>query len=168
MGTFRQLLAKAEESPEGWAEAMGAAQSMGLDTSAVPQQYDPAWARQQRFIIEAMDKDKDNLPGIAEELVAAGYEPGTDEFKKAIRGVIQNKYASEYVDENGNTRRRSALNLTGAAGGPQPGTVEDGYRFKGGNPADPGAWEPVGQGGQPAQGSAPFAEAFQDMSRPIG
>lgn len=29
------------------------------------------------------------------------------------------------------------------AGGPQPGTIEDGYAFKGGNPADPANWVPA-------------------------
>ena len=28
---------------------------------------------------------------------------------------------------------------------PAVGTIEDGYRFRGGNPADPNSWEPVGQ-----------------------
>jgi hypothetical protein len=30
--------------------------------------------------------------------------------------------------------------------GPQPGTVEDGFRFRGGNPSDPNNWEPVAGG----------------------
>jgi hypothetical protein len=42
-----------------------------------------------------------------------------------------------------------------AEAGPQPGQVEDGYRFKGGNPADPNSWEPV-QGGPTPQASGTF------------
>lgn len=40
------------------------------------------------------------------------------------------------------------------SGGPQPGVIEDGYRFKGGNPADPASWEQVG--GQTASPSGGF------------
>lgn len=142
MGVVRQLLAKAGQSPEGWAQAMSAAQSLGIDTSAIPQQYDPQWAQQQLFIMDALERDQDKLPGIAQELQAAGYQPGTPEFATAMRQVINSKYASDYVDPQGNTRRRSVLDLQ-RPGGPQPGTIEDGYRFKGGNPSDPNAWEPV-------------------------
>lgn len=42
-----------------------------------------------------------------------------------------------------------------APAGPAPGTVENGYRFKGGSASDPAAWEKVA-GGAPSQGGATF------------
>lgn len=42
-----------------------------------------------------------------------------------------------------------------AGQGPQPGAIEDGYRFRGGNPADPNNWEPVGGSGGNAAGVFP-------------
>jgi hypothetical protein len=37
----------------------------------------------------------------------------------------------------------------------QPGTIEDGYQYLGGDPANPSSWRPV-QGGAPSQGGATF------------
>lgn len=45
--------------------------------------------------------------------------------------------------------------LGAPAQGPQPGHTEDGFRFKGGNPADPNAWEQV-NGGPTPQASGGF------------
>lgn len=63
-----------------------------------------------------------------------------------IQGVpVTNADGSQgimFVRPGGMGRQTSA-----SAPSPSVGTVEDGYRFKGGNPADPNAWEPVGQGG---------------------
>lgn len=40
-------------------------------------------------------------------------------------------------------------------GAPQPGMIEDGMRFKGGNPADPNSWEPVAPAGGPEMTAPP-------------
>lgn len=40
-------------------------------------------------------------------------------------------------------QRAPAAPAQGASSGPQPGTVEDGYRFRGGNPSDPNSWERI-------------------------
>lgn len=66
-----------------------------------------------------------------------------------------------YYDEDGNRRRNDngprgnpiatpgkktggqVKRAASAASGPKPGAVEDGYRFKGGDPSDPKAWEKV-------------------------
>lgn len=99
-------------TPENYGQRLALAQQLGIDTSAAPQSFDPAWVQQNAQIMRfAVDKP-DELSGIAKELVNAGYQPDTPQFKSAMASVINSKYAAEYVDEFGNTRRRSALNVT--------------------------------------------------------
>lgn len=108
-------------TPENYSQRIAAAQQMGLDVAGVPQSYDPAWVQQNAAIFNAFAKDGgQQISGIARELQDAGYQPGTEAFNTAMRGVIENKYASEYVDEYGNTRRRSALSLGAPQPAPQP------------------------------------------------
>jgi|GEM_PF-5742124 len=104
------------KDPQTYAQSLAAAQQAGIDVSTVPQQYDPAWVDQQRLVVRAFNDDGgEKISGIARELVDAGYDLATPKGQTALRSVISNKYASEYVDASGNTRRRSALNLEGAA-----------------------------------------------------
>jgi len=147
MTTTAKLLDDARDEPT-YQRSLAAARQLGLDVSSAPPTFDPAWVDQQRMIVGAFTKDGGSqISGIARELSDAGYQPGTPEFAEAMRGVIQNKYASDYVDEQGNTRRRSALNLGGgmqpAANAPQP--------VDGGQPSDGGFMTPdqaraIGQG----------------------
>ena len=73
----------------------------------------------------------------------------------------QPKY--QVIPEGGtlvNTRDPAALaqvagQNTAPQGGPQPGAVEDGYRFRGGNPSDPNNWERAGGPTQAASGNFP-------------
>lgn len=151
-----KLLGMAQDEPT-YQRALAVARQYGLDVSQAPPQFDPEWVGGMRSLVTALS-DPETMKGIAYELQMAGYEPGTPEFEEAARSVISNKYATEYVDAQGNVRRRSALNLAPQQGGPQPGTVEDGYRFKGGNPADPSSWEQVGGGG--GNVTATFLDGF--------
>ena len=105
-----------EVTPETYTQALNVAQRYGIDISQAPQQYDPNWVGEMRMLTRAATKDGgQQISGIARELIDAGYKPGTPEFETALRGVISNKYASEYVDDAGNMRRRSALDLGGGA-----------------------------------------------------
>lgn len=72
--------------------------------------------------------------------VAEWYRTATPEQRASYdqtRPIITNGYGSTVVP-------RSALPR---GGGPQPGAIEDGYQFMGGNPSDPNSWKPVGGGG---------------------
>jgi hypothetical protein len=79
-----------------------------------------------------------------------------------IRPGLGDTYAQNYAQNGGGLGSIFKDPSTGQSytinpqAGPQPGAVEDGYRFKGGNPADPNAWEPVGGAGGNASGGFPY------------
>ena len=59
-------------------------------------------------------------------------------------GVIAQKAANRQLALKGillEVPEKHRNSLQPAAGGPKPGAVQDGYRFKGGNPSDPKSWE---------------------------
>jgi hypothetical protein len=113
MGTFRQLLEQAGSNPQ---QAFAAAQQLGLDVSGVPQpgtpEFEP-WRQSQLFIMDALEKEGDNLPGLAQEVMLALPEdqrdPNSPMFRQAFTAALENKYAAEYTDAQGNTRRRAII-----------------------------------------------------------
>jgi hypothetical protein len=96
--------------------------------------------------------------------------------------IEQNQPKYQVIPEGGmlvNTRDPQALSQVGAGGqpsaqgGPQPGAIEDGYRFKGGNPADPSSWEQIGDGPPPVSAAPQRAnimrrDEYQTFVRSMG
>lgn len=79
---------------------------------------------------------------------------------KALMEQLEPKYVSVpaggYLEDvNPRSRTGGAVPTGPASGVPQPGTVEGGYRFRGGDPANPSSWEPVGGPTQPASATFP-------------
>ncbi len=70
--------------------------------------------------------------------------PALGDPVKARLGQLSKMMDMKYdtaIKANGFARGGESQPAAAPAGGPQPGMVEDGYRFKGGNPADPKNWE---------------------------
>lgn len=153
---FRQLGVKDDAS---YQQARGIAQQMGIDLADVPPQYDPQYVQGVIAIADTFAPPKQSTqPASVEEYQFAkgqGFEGGYMDFIETKRGPI--------VANNGDgTFTIVPRGMAGQQGGapqgegPQPGAVEDGYRFKGGNPADRNAWEPVASGGPAPQAPGTF------------
>ena len=115
MTQLAQLLDDSNDE-DSYQRNLGAAKQLGLDVTSAPPSFDPQWVGQQQIITHAFLDKPDKVSNDAQLLVEAGYDPGTPAFQQAMVGIINNKYASEYVDEAGNVRRRTALNPPGMPG----------------------------------------------------
>lgn len=134
------------------------AQQYGVDLSGAPAQFDPAWRDQQLVTLKAIQTPggQEALSTAGKQAVDMGYRPGTPEFNGVVRDIFLAGESKPYVV--GGETKLYTPRIGGAGetkGGPQPGAVIAGFRFKGGNPNDRGSWEPV-QGGPTQPASAGF------------
>lgn len=150
-------------TPENWGQRVQIAQQYGVDTSQLPQAYDPAWVQQQLATVKLLNtpQGQEALSGAGKQAMDMGYRPGTEQFNTIVRQLIEAEMAKPYTGSQGETRLYTPQiggggQVQGGASPPAPGAVEDGYRFKGGDPADPASWEPVSQGGPTLSASGGF------------
>jgi hypothetical protein len=115
VGIMGKLLADVPDDTV-YQQRLALARQYGIDTTNAPPSFDAPWIANMQTMVRAVQEDGgEKISGIARELVDAGFQPGTPQFNQAMQSVISNKYSSDYVDEAGNVRRRSALNLEAPA-----------------------------------------------------
>ena len=134
----------------GWQRVRAAAPRYGIDISDMPETFDPVWREQTLMIARAVQtpEGQEALSNAARQARDAGYDIATPAGQAVVRRIIEADLAQPYTGSQGETRLYTPNVFgPGQSQGPQPGQVEDGYRFKGGDPANPNSWEPVAAGG---------------------
>lgn len=164
-----RLLDHAKDEPT-YQQALAAARQGGIDLAEVPQTFDPNWVSQTRMLVTAMQDPKapEILSTYGKIAADRGLQPGSPEFTAFVTQAWQADQVKTipYTQGGGVAGYNPATGVTntivapnpggyaagtpvggGSQGGPQPGAVINGHRFKGGNPNDRNSWEVVGGSG---------------------
>jgi hypothetical protein len=73
---------------------LNVARQLGLPVESAPPQFDPEFIQTQSAIARAVLNNDPELPLIAQEVVAAGLQPGTPQFQAEIGRILKSKYST--------------------------------------------------------------------------
>lgn len=143
--------------------ARATAQQYGIDLSNAPANYDANWVTQQRTTLQMLQtpQGQQALSNAGKQAQDMGYRPGTAEFNQIVNQIVTADVAIPYTDAQGNTRLfQPKIGLVGTPESQNPpvGHIEEGYRFKGGDPSNPSNWEAVMNN---EQGGAALQAAYE-------
>lgn len=85
-------------TPENYAQRLQTAQSMGIDVSSAPQQYDPQWIAEMNAVTSALSQQQEKMSSEAQKLIDAGLQPGSPEFEEAMMSML---FPDKYVVDQG-------------------------------------------------------------------
>lgn len=71
---------------------LNVARQLGYDVSGAPPAFDPNYVSTQKAIARAVLNNDPELPLIAQELIAAGLQPGTPQFEAEAGRILKAKY----------------------------------------------------------------------------